>query len=65
MKEDIIRKPVELIDEDLDAEAGGDFNIADVDVKQYITQAQAIVYGFYNDQDQSAANVSSVSQSNS
>ena len=62
MKEDIIRKPVELIDEDLDAVAGGDFNIADVD--QSITQVQAIVYGVFNDQDQSAANVSAVWQSN-
>ena len=62
MKEDIIRKPVELIDEDLDAVAGGDFNIADVD--QSISQLQLIISGVFNDQDQAAANVSSVSQRN-
>ena len=61
MKEDSIRQPVQLIDEDLDAVAGGgdiDVNIADVD--QYIAQLQ--VGGVYNDQ--AAANVSSVTQVN-
>ena len=61
MKEDIIRKPVELIDEDLDIVAGGliinsDVNIADVD--QYIRQVQ--IGGFGNDQ--AAANISAVYQ---
>ena len=56
-----MHEPVELIDDDLDIVAGGtgvdlDLNIADVD--QYIRQVQ--IGGFYNDQ--TAANVSSVSQ---
>jgi hypothetical protein len=60
MKEDSIRQPVQLIDEDLDAVAGGfEFNIADID--QEIEQFQ---FGFKSDQDQTAANVASVSQSN-
>jgi len=60
VNEDIIREPVQLIDEDLDAVAGGDvqFNIADVD--QYIRQFQ--YYGEENSQ--AAANVSSVYQAN-
>ena len=63
MREGIIRKPVELIDEDLDAVAGGDFNYADID--QSITQVQVAIDNFYVDQDQSAANLAVVSQSNS
>ena len=63
--QDIIREPIELIDEDLDAVAGGrgisgihvDVNLADVD--QFIKQVQ--VFGVFNSQ--AAANVSSVSQS--
>ena len=61
MNEDIIREPVQLIDEDLDAVAGGynvQFNIADVD--QFISQFQ--YYGEENSQ--AAANVSSVYQAN-
>jgi len=61
VKEDSIRQPVQLIDEDLDAVAGGgdiDVNIADVD--QFIKQVQ--IFGF--DNDQAAANVSSVTQVN-
>ena len=62
MQENLIREPVELIDEDLDSVAGGrgihvDVNLADVD--QYIKQVQ--VFGVFNSQ--AAANVSSVSQS--
>jgi hypothetical protein len=61
MMQDLIHEPVELIDEDLDAVAGGrisiDLNIADID--QYIKQVQ--IGG--RDNSQSAANVSSVSQS--
>ena len=61
MQDDLIHEPAELIDEDLDAVAGGrisiDLNIADVD--QYIKQVQ--IGGFFNSQ--AAANVSSVSQS--
>jgi hypothetical protein len=60
MQDDLIHEPAELIDEDLDAVAGRrisiDLNIADVD--QYIKQVQ--IGGYYNDQ--TAANVSSVSQ---
>jgi hypothetical protein len=59
MKEDSIRQPVQLIDEDLDAVAGGDFNIAEIE--QQIDQFQL---GFKSDQDQSAANVAAISQSN-
>jgi hypothetical protein len=56
-----MHEPVELIDDDLDIVAGGliinsDVNIADID--QYIKQVQ--IGGYYNDQ--TAANVSSVSQ---
>jgi hypothetical protein len=56
-----MHEPVELIDDDLDIVAGGliinsEVNIADID--QYIKQVQ--IYGYYNDQ--TAANVSSVSQ---
>jgi hypothetical protein len=56
-----MHEPVELIDDDLDIVAGGviinsDVNIADID--QYIKQVQ--IGGRYNDQ--TAANVSSVSQ---
>ena len=62
MKEDIIREPVELIDEDLDVVAGGlvviarDINIADID--QSIRQTAVGVLNM-----QAAANVASVSQS--
>ena len=63
--QDIIREPVELIDEDLDFVAGGrgrhrhdvDVNVAVVD--QDIRQTQ--IGGSHNDQD--AANISSVRQS--
>jgi hypothetical protein len=58
VQEDIIREPVELVDEDLDLISGGlDLNIADID--QYIRQVQ--VYGYRNNQ--AAVNSSSVSQS--
>ena len=63
VQEDIIRQPVQLIDEDLDVVAGGsisvslhDINIVDVD--QIIRQVQ--VGGIRTDQ--SAVNVSSVRQ---
>jgi endonuclease V-like protein UPF0215 family len=57
-----IREPVQLIDEDLDAVAGGDFNIADID--QLIRQTQVAVRSVFVDQDQSAANVASITQEN-
>ena len=61
VKEDIIREPVELIDEDLDVVAGGlivirDVNIADID--QSISQR---AFGIANSQ--TAANVAEVVQS--
>ena len=65
--QDVLSRPVELIDQDLDAVAGGFFvlnvNIADID--QYISQVQASanVAGVAAvDQDQSAANVASIEQ---
>jgi endonuclease V-like protein UPF0215 family len=57
-----IREPVQLIDEDLDAVAGGDFNIADID--QLIRQTQVAVRSVFVYQDQTAANVASVTQVN-
>ena len=61
MQENLIHEPVELIDDDLDVVAGGliigsDVNIADVD--QFIRQVQ--IGG--RDNDQTAVNISSVSQ---
>jgi len=56
-------KPVELIDEDLDAVAGGDFNVADVD--QYINQFQVAIDNGRVDQDQDASNSALVVQINS
>ena len=62
MKEDIIREPIELIDEDLDVVAGGlvviarDINVALID--QDITQ---VALGVLNRQ--TAANVAAVTQS--
>ena len=49
---------IELIDEDLDVVAGGsyDVNIADIDINQYIAQAQVAVAVAT----QAAANVASV-----
>jgi len=64
--QDVLSKPVELIDQDLDAVAGGFFvnvNIADID--QFISQTQAsanIASVAAVDQDQSAANVASIEQ---
>jgi hypothetical protein len=57
-----IREPVQLIDEDLDAVAGGDFNISDID--QLIRQTQVAVRSVFVYQDQTAANVASVTQVN-
>jgi len=54
--QDGFSKPVELIDQDLDEVAGGDFNIADIDVRQFISQEVEHSW----DVDQTAANVSSV-----
>ena len=59
--ENISREPIELIDDDLDAVAGGFFFINDVniaDVDQEIEQAQA----FASASHQTAANASSVTQ---
>ena len=49
---------IQLIDEDLDNVAGGDFNISNVDIDQDIVQFQ---FGYRSWQSQEAANVASVS----
>jgi hypothetical protein len=58
---DIIRAPVELIDEDLDAVAGGlnvDVNVAEIE--QTLVQAQETVFGSNS---ATAAQVAAISQS--
>jgi hypothetical protein len=62
VQEDIIREPVELIDEDLDAVAGGfainvDVNVAEIE--QTIVQAQETVFGSNS---ATAAQVAAISQ---
>ena len=62
MEADIIREPVELIDGDLDAVAGGfvniEFNVAEIE--QTIVQAQRSVFGSNT---ATAAQVAEISQS--
>jgi len=65
--QDVLSKPVELIDQDLDAVAGGnDVIIASVDIDQSIDQDQFAFLNFHSDVDQSqtALNAASVSLSN-
>ena len=62
MQEDIICEPIELIDEDLDAVAGGnnvnvDVNIAEIE--QTIVQEQET---FFGSQTATAAQVAAISQ---
>lgn len=62
MQEDIICEPIELIDEDLDAVAGGnnvnvDVNIAEIE--QTIVQEQET---FFGNQTATAAQVAAISQ---
>jgi hypothetical protein len=67
--QDVLSKPVELIDQDLDAVAGGfgfvDVNVNIADIDQFISQTQAsanVASVAAVDQDQSAANVASITQ---
>jgi hypothetical protein len=62
MMQDVLSKPVELIDQDLDEVAGGDFNIAEIE--QELTQIQVAVRSDQVDQTQAAAQVATISQSN-
>jgi hypothetical protein len=55
---------IQLIDEDLDNVAGGDFNISDIDIHQSIRQFQDIdAWRSDVDASQSAANLAQVSVS--
>ena len=61
--QDVLSKPVELIDQDLDAVAGGDdVNISFVDISQSIDQDQFAFLNFHSDVDQrqSATNFAAV-----
>lgn len=62
MEADIIREPVELIDEDLDAVAGGFVNIEVnvAEIEQTLVQAQRTVFGSNS---AVAAQVAEISQS--
>ena len=62
MEADIIREPVELIDEDLDAVAGGFVNIEVnvAEIEQTILQEQSTVFGRNS---ATAAQVAVISQS--
>lgn len=62
MEADIIREPVELIDEDLDAVAGGFVNIEVnvAEIEQTLVQAQRTVFGRNS---ATAAQVAEISQS--
>jgi hypothetical protein len=61
VQEDIICEPIELIDEDLDAVAGGNLNV-DVniaEIEQTIVQEQET---FFGNQTATAAQVAAISQ---
>jgi len=60
--QDVLSKPVELIDQDLDEVAGGnDVNIAEIE--QELTQIQVAVRNDDVSQTQAAAQVATISQS--